>query len=355
MDRRIFLAGSMLGAIVGCGGASSAPDTAQSSQAVVTKGNRVLGLNVNEKEKAIDFDTAFAEASTLGLGVASLAQAWDDIETAPSTYSNVYLDIADAFYPPRHMQLALELNPLDTNVVRVPADLRALAFDDPAFITRYKAAITYALGRLPNTTLSCVVIGNEIDVALGSDTVKWAQYGRFFQAVAAHVRSLRPGVPVGAKVSFMSVDSANLALVLAHADALMLTYYLVDGSFMVRNPAVVAGDFARMVQVAQGKPIYLLEAGCPTSTANNSSPELQAQFVRSVFTAWDRYPEHIKLINFLWMHDISPAEVSNWLTYYGSASAGLAGFLGSLGLRTYAGVNKPGFDALRQQADLRAW
>ena len=350
MDRRTLLLAGPAAALAACGGSSSAPSPAPPP---VARGNRQLGLVVNDG--GIGFAAAFAEARSAGIQFVTLPQPWDDIERSPGVFSNTYLDAANAFYPPNNTRVVLEFNPIDTNVVRLPADLRGRAYDDPTVISRYAAAFDYVLSRLPNISLSGVVIGNEIDATLGSNAALWAQYARFFQAAAAHVRMRRPGVAVGTKAQFDSIGSANLATVNASADAWMLTYYPMLGNFQVRNPGMVPQDVGAMVQAAQGKPIFLLEAGYPSATLNGSSPDLQAQFVRQLFAAWDSYPTQLPLVNFLWMHDISTAELNALLAYYGTTAPAFAAFLGSLGLRSFNGVNKPGFDALRAEARARGW
>lgn len=352
MKRRALLLAGSVATLAACGGSSPAPAPAPAPPPVA-RGNRQLGLGINDG--SIGFNAAFAEARSVGIQFVTLPQAWDDIERAPGVYSNVFLDAANAFYPANNTRVVLEFNPIDTNVSRIPADLRTRAYDDATVIARYRAAFDYVSSRLPNVTLSGVVIGNEIDATLGNDAARWGQYTRFFQAAAAHVRTRRPGVPVGTKAQFGAIGSANLAAVNANADVWMLTYYPLEGNFIVRSPGVVQQDLAAMVQAAQGKPVFLLEAGYPTAALNGSSADMQAQFVRALFAAWDSQSTRVQMINILWMHDISQAELNALLAYYGSTAPNFAAFLGSLGLRSNGGVNKPAFDALRTEARARGW
>ena len=352
MQRRSLLFALSAAPIAACGGSSPTPAPAPTLPPPA-RGNRLLSVGINEG--SIGFDAAFREARAAGIQFVTLAQAWDDIEKSPGVYSNVFLDAANAFYSANNVRLVIEFNPLDTNVNRVPVDLRALPLDNATVIARYKAAFDYVSGRLPNVALSGIVIGNEIDASLGGDTQRWAQYGRFFREAAAHARLRRPGIPVGTKAQFDSIGSANLAAINADADALMPTYYPMQGNFQVRNPSTVQSDIDAMIRTAGAKPVFLLEAGYPTSTTNGSSPDLQAQFVRELFAAWDRHATQLAMVNFLWMHDISTAELNALLAYYGSTAPAFAAFLGSLGMRSNSGVNKPGFDALRAEARARGW
>jgi len=71
------------------------------------------------------------------------------------------LAIANAYYPASDTSLAVTLAPIDTNQLRVPADLAGLAFDDPRMIERFNRALEQALSRVPDTQVSVLAIGNE--------------------------------------------------------------------------------------------------------------------------------------------------------------------------------------------------
>src|SRR5690349_18538805 len=98
----------------------------------VPRGDRLLSIAVNEAADK-DFGKAFARAQRAGLQVVGLPLAWDDLETAPGTYQPKInlLEIASQFYPAQKIKISLEVNPIDTNKVRLPKDLAGKAWDDP--------------------------------------------------------------------------------------------------------------------------------------------------------------------------------------------------------------------------------
>ena len=162
------------------------------------KGDRLFGLGINEG--SIGFGKAFAAARDAGLQFVELPSQWDDIEPKPGEFTNQWLDIANAYYPAVGIRLVISLNPIDTNKLRMPADLSGKPFDDPAVIERYNKAADYVLSRVSKANLVAFAIGNEIDGYLGGDPKKWQQYARFFEATSEHVGRTRPGSTVGAKV-----------------------------------------------------------------------------------------------------------------------------------------------------------
>lgn len=82
------------------------------------------------------------------------------------------------------MGLSLAINPIDTNVNRMPDDLKDVPFDDPLVIERYKQLLEFVFSQVPDLELSSFSIGNEIDAYLGSDPSMWNQYQLFFEATA---------------------------------------------------------------------------------------------------------------------------------------------------------------------------
>jgi hypothetical protein len=287
-----------------------------------------------------------------------LAQQWDEIEPQAGQLTNQWLDVANAYYPQVGVRLVISLNPIDTSSSRLPNDLKGKPFDHPDVISRYKKAVDYVLSRLPDSTLVAFSIGNEIDGVLGADSTKWAQYARFFQATADHVRRKKPNVPVGAKVMLPSVIGDRRRQVQAvnrHADAVFVTYYPLKSDFRVKAPTVVHDDIDAVVKLYPDKPIYFLEAGYPSSTHLGSSEQQQAEFVREIFKVWDGHATKIRAMNFIWLHDISSAEVNNYRKYYGVNARNFGEYLGTLGLRTHDGMDKKAFTMLQREASARGW
>ncbi len=323
---------------------------------VVQKGDRVLGIGINEG--SIGFERAFPAAQSTGMQFVELPQQWDEIEAKPGQFTNRWLDVANAYYPQVGVRLVISLNPIDTNSLRLPKDLRGNPLDHPDVIARYKRAIDYVLSRLPNATLVAFSIGNEIDGFLGGDSAKWAQYENFFRDTAAYIRKQKSDVPVGAKVMLPSVIGDRRRQVQAvnqHADAVFVTYYPLKSNFSVKPPTVVSDDIDAVVKLYPGKPVYFLEAGYPSSSHLGSSEQRQAEFVREIFNVWDQHHKQIRAMNFIWLHDISVAEVNTYKKYYGVEAHSFGEYLGTLGLRTHNGKDKKAFNILRREAAARGW
>lgn len=163
-------------------------------------GQRTLSISLTQPADN-DFDAAFTLAQGAGMQATSPALAWDELETAPGVYQPAvdWLGIANLYYPAQGVALSLEVKPIDTNTLRLPADLGGLAFDD---------------------------------------ALAWQQYSSFFLQVAKHARSLRQGFVVGTKVTYaglMGPDAALADTLVAGGDCVFVTYYPLNADFTVQG------------------------------------------------------------------------------------------------------------------------
>jgi hypothetical protein len=342
----------LLASVAACGGGHR-------NGVVEQRGARSFGLAVGAAEDG-DYDGAFGKAVAIGMNVTSLSLGWDEIETSPGVFDNPFLAIAESYYPPSGTGIVLALTPIDTNVLRVPADLVGLPFDDPAVITRFDDMLDWVFTQIPTLELPALSIGNEVDAYLGTDATAWAQYHNFFAAVRAHIASVRPGLNVGVKATFRGLTGAAktfLSDLDADADAVFATYYPLANDFTVLPTTVVRDDLDALCALYPGRPIDLLEFGAPSSALLISSEAVQALFVHALFDAWDAHAVQIPLVFFDWQTDVSPAQLTQFEAYYGSSDPNFVAYLGTLGLRTYtgSGADKLGWTALATELAIRGW
>jgi len=320
------------------------------------RGERLLGCGVTAG--SIGYDIAFGQAKAAGVQFVELAQQWDEVELSPGEFESPFLEIANAFYPPSDTSIVLSLNPIDTSSLRVPEHLRGKSFDNEELIRSFIQFADFVFEGLPDTTVIAVSIGNEVDGWLGEDTRKWSQYARFVAAVSNHLRRTHPDIPIGVKTTFPAIvndQKREVAWVNRGADAVMVTYYPLDDDFTVRPPSVVGDELSQLVQIAGDKPLFLLETGYPSGKDNQSSEPQQAEYIEAVFRAWDTHIDSIHMVNFVWLCDMSKEEVDAMTRYYSVETPAFASFLGTLGLKTHQGEDKPAFVSLKRCAGLRGW
>ncbi len=322
----------------------------------VPAGKRRLGLHVQEGSDN-DYGKAFALAQSVGVEVVPLSMDWSGIETAPGKLTSPFPRIANQFYPPQKMPLLLILRPINTVRREVPADLATVAWDNKRMQTRFRALLDQVLGEMPDVTLAGIALGNEVSDVLSAEPDGWRTYRTFLAEMRDHVHAKRPGVPVGVTIShsgLMQEKTRREARALnAVCDAVFVTYYPLHPDFTVQPPDAPLADFESVLRLYPNKPVHFVEAGYPSSPDCNSDETKQGRFVESVFAAWDKHAAQVPTVAFSWQTDRSAKEIADLTRYYAVPGNGFRGFLASLGLRTWDGRLKPGWESLKRAAKAR--
>ncbi|MCB0712711.1 MAG: hypothetical protein KDD67_10310 [Ignavibacteriae bacterium] len=325
------------------------------------RGERVLAVDVNEAEGE-SYDAVVNRANSVGANTFSLSIGWDDIETAPGIYNPAVdlLAIANSYYPTRNASVALMVGPVDTNNDRLPSDLKGKAFDDSVVVNRYKRLLDYLFSKIPDLDLAVLAIGNEVDFFLANDLEAWAAYKRFFDETSSYARQLRPGLNVGVKVTLAGlrgVRKEEARVLNEKSDAILTTHYPLNADFTVQDPSVVDADFDQVVELYPNRSIWFMELGYPSSPVCNSSEEKQGEFIREVFSAWDKHRGKIDYISFGIMSDRSQGAIDELSRYYGLNDQIFLEYLRTLGLRTYpnGGEDKVSWAVLKEEAVKRGW
>ena len=329
----------------------------------VARGSRHFGIHVTPAADN-NYLKAFQSARAAGMDMVPLAISWNEIEAAAG-WDFATLDLVAAFYGSQGLPLFLTItSPINTVVSTVPVAYQGLPYDDPRLIAGFAGLLDSIRTHLGSLPISVLVLGNEIDATLGSDPADWARYQVLFEAGKARARQLwGPSLAVGTTITRDGLDLANVGAaidrLIAASDMASITYYPLTPTLSVRSPTTASTDFDRVVQRITARPIYFQEIGYPTSTALGSSDDMQQQFAAEVFKAWDRYPERIKYIGWLWLTDLSQQQTDDLLRYYGITGSPLAfkfgEYLRTLGLRRYDGAVKPGYPGVAAALKARGW
>ncbi len=332
------------------------------SIAQVNTTNNRLGFDIStfpQNNTSYTYDSCMHAGGTLGITQVGIFQNWTAIETAPNTYNFTILDIADFYYPLSNMPVDLTITPIHTNNLEVPSDLSSTPFNSPVMISRFKKLLDSVRAHTPNLVLSSLVIGSEHDVYMGSNTALWNEYKVFYDSVTAHAKTLWPGLKVATELTFNGLTTYNTQaqLLNTNSDYIGVSHYPLNTDFTVKPPANIANDLATIVGLYPTKPICFYQFGYPSSATCNSSENMQKDFITETFTAWDTYSNNIRMIDFTWLHDLSPADVAYYGTYYGITNAAFLEFLRSLGFRQWNGngSNKPAWNELGCQTMQRGF
>lgn len=302
-----------------------------------------------------DYLDAFRLTHDLGIRGNAFTEKWSTFEPDNGGLqvakfaedTNGYL----AFYPDTSL---LGLQVLNTTAKETPADLLNVPFDDPQMLERFNALVDAMLAGIEHP-IRYLSIGNEVDVYLAAHPDEWDTYKTFYDGAVAHVHEVAPEIQVGVTVTYSGL--------LAHTDKIMrlneasdvfiLTYYPLGAGFTADNPEAPLTDFPRMTELAGGLPVVLQEVGYPSADLLGSSEAEQAQFVRSVFSAWKTAGSAIPFLDYFLLHDFNEELCSSLETYYGLKHPSFHAYLCTLGLRQANGTPKAAWQAFVDEAT--AW
>jgi hypothetical protein len=325
------------------------------------KGDRLLGINPYPSKDGDDA-TAFTKVLSAGVNAMSTGWSWPELELAPGVFDTALLDYFNSLYAVAGFKIVLMINPIETDLKAVPADLADLAFDDPVMIARFKSLLDVVFNHLPDLDIDTLLIGNEANSHLIDNPSKWGAYQTLVEAASAHAKSLRPGIKVGVEGMREGFFSDEMQALNRSCDIIALTYYPSvpkPGHWDFPDLSVMEGDLAALTAAYPDKEIYIIELGYSSSEVFDSSQEEQEAFVREAFRVWDLYESRITMVSFFMLHDYDPVWIKGLMTalgldehpYYDEIFAGFT----TVGLRTYLGEDKLAFPAFVEEASARGW
>lgn len=341
------------------------------SHAQISKGDRILAYQVDMAENQ-NYDVDFGLAKDACMESIHFSSVWTSYEPNAGNYDANFianfLDLIDLYMPLQGMQVELQIAPVNTNVLELPADLVGTPFNDPALIDRFKILLDTVFAHIPNVELSALNIGNESDIYFGSNATLYNEFSTFLDSIIPYAQQLYfnlhgTELKVGTVFTMdglLNSTTANLCQsVNANRDIVALTYYPLEPNFHMEQPSVVATDFADLIAMYPNpsKPIYFTECGYASSATCSSSEAQQADFFTEVFNAWDTYYANIKYLTIFKTTDYSPADIQIFETYYGISDPAFLEYLRTLGVRTWngAGTDKLGFERIKCELEARNW
>jgi len=307
---------------------------------------------------------AFTDAIAAGVDTYEVSMYWSLLEPSSGHVDTSTLEQFLTLIESVGLTPYLVIPTIDTVRLALPADLvdssdpALLAderhFDDPAILERFNALLDVVVPLLAEHGGFFLGVGNEIDVWLAAHPDEVEPFLHFFTSARDHIHELMPDMGVGVAITYGGIrqELPFIERFLAESAAASFTYYPLNPDFTVQDPSVVEEDIAQMVETAGELPVLLQEvgypAGYPTAPTNNSSGEMQRQFVANMFDAIKAHPQ-IRYVSFLSLVDFSPDTCDTLGDYYGTHQPQFIEYLCTLGMIEYSGDAKPAYEALLAQ------
>ena len=250
-----------------------------------------LAVNLPDSAPAALRQTALADVRAAGVSSFALELSWPDGGTEAAPVRRRGGD------PVRAPHASVGRGPPPRSAARqrsgaghVPADLAAVAFDDPRLSIR--------LGRLLDALgpaladFSTLSLGNEADSYFSDKPEELRAFLSLFRGAVEFLKKKAPRLRVG--VATASPVDSRFPLVVAAIQqknpVLLYVYapFLPDAPFRHRPSAAIDRDWAAILAGAAGRPVAFTEVSYSSARENGSSPERQADFVRRMRKILDR-------------------------------------------------------------------
>ncbi len=316
-------------------------------------GSGLLGLQLNvTAHGGVQelFDSA-REERALGCKLIAFSIKWSDLEPTPGQFNLRKLKSEFDWRDQLGFVPYVTLQTIDTNRRTVPADLMNDPWDSPLMLQREKALLKAIASVLSKSTKG-LMLGNEVDGYLSAHRNEVEPYLRFLDAGRNTLHTERPDILVGVTTMFLNLgtESTLISRLQSHEDLVSMTYYPLHGASLVRPPREVESDFAQMLQVSGSRPLFVQEAGFPASPIDDSSEELQSEFVGNVFDAMERHRDRLAGVCFFIAIDFSDALVNSLVGYYKVGDSTFRAFLSSLGLKKQDGTPRKAWATFKDRA-----
>jgi len=278
---------------------------------------------------------------------------WNELEPVPGVFQfdSLKLQISQT----RRLQLsaAFTFCIIDMAARNLPSDLASLPWSDPGLQERVLQLVAAVAGEFDGQ-VKWFQFGSEVDSYFQLHPNEVGDFLQLYRRVRLLLQQLAPGMQVSVNFKQASLPflSGYLAPLYAESDLLVLTYGPYTDNFVVSPPSVVAPDFQAMLKAAGNRKLFLQEIAYPSSTANGSTADMQAEFYTNVFTAMRAAGPQLAAASFFQFADFGPITAANLAANLGmSQHRGFVTLIEGLGMFDSAGQAKKSWNVFTTEAN----
>jgi hypothetical protein len=290
-------------------------------------------------------------AKEAGINYVHNAPTWNSIESKEGKYNFGELQKFADLAKENNAPLNLVFRTIDTGNRSMIEPYASMSFDDP----RMAAALIKLFKAMPasiKSEVGFVTIGNETDQYFSAHKNEIQAYAKLLDAIKPTLNQEFPGKPITVNFTWGGAGfvKSDMKPITDRIDFYSFNYYHMNPDFTVRDPKKVGKEIDGMVAASGLKKLLIEELGMPSSAANNSSEDIQADFVKYSFEAIRKNQDRILAANFLWYSDLPQSVVDSLTSYYNFKDDKFAGFLGSIGFFTRDGKPKKAYEVFKTEA-----
>jgi hypothetical protein len=291
---------------------------------------------------------AFHMAKQAGIGVAVWSLQWGLIEKKPEKYEWGLADYMIAKTKEQGLKASLSIELLlGPNKGAYPKGLQGKKFDDSEFANSFKTFVRKLAQRYKGK-LDYLWIGNEIEGYFTKHSREKAGFLKLVADARKEVKSVAPGIIVGGVGSYHQARAYKETKLLKdladRSDVIAMTLYVEDDP---EDPGTADAEsyFQSLFELIPDKKIVIHETSW-SSKGKKGSELRQEEYIKELARVRKKYRDRFEFISWFALHDLAEEDSRFAAKVYGIGGINdFLKWLGSLGLLTNKGVEKPAWRA----------
>jgi len=307
-----------------------------------------------------EIHSAYQEAALTGIGRSNVYLSWPSIEPQEGQYNWKTSDILMGLNKQQNLNVTLYFSIINDRILGPFPNWMG----NPQFDQKLQDETVQTLDTIITRyyIVDHVIIGGDIDGYFRDHPNEIPNYVKFFDGVYSKLKEKHPGVKFGNWFSLNSILNQyqeNIVGKLNQGDFVAYSYYPIDSiAYETQSPEEEGKNLQKMIDLAGGKKIALVEVGWSTAKSINGTKEDQAKFMKIVFDFYRKNDSKFEFLTWYRQYDRSVDTCANTLNRspvgFGNDIVlnNTAALLCNMGLFDIDKNPKPAWDELKKQIQL---
>ena len=325
--------------------------------------NTKLGLVImppTQTPTLVEIQSAYQQAASTGIGRSNVYLTWPNIEPKEGQYNWKTSDILMGLNREQNLNVTLYFSVINDRVLGPFPNWMGKPQLDQKLQDKTVQTLDAVISRY--YIVDYVIIGGDVDGYFRDHPNDIPDYAKFFDGVYSKLKAKHPHVKFGNWFSLNSILNqyqTNIVGKLNQGDFVAYSYYPIDSTgYEQQSPEEEGKNLQKMIDLADGKKIALVEVGWSTAKSINGTKNDQVKFMKILFDFYRKNNSQFEFLTWYRQYD-RPVE-----TCYNSLNTSPVGFGNDIVLNNTAALLcnmglidvdknlKPAWDELKNQIEL---
>lgn len=326
--------------------------------------NIKLGLVImppSQTPTLAEIQSAYQIAASTGIGRSNVYLTWPNIEPQEGQYNWKTSDILMGLNREQNLNVTLYFSVINDRILGPFPNWMGKPQFDQKLQDETVQTLDAVLSRY--YIVDHVIIGGDVDGYFRDHPSDIPNYVNFFDGVYSKLKAKHPDVKFGNWFSLNSILNQyqpDIVGKLNQGDFVAYSYYPIDSTgYESQSPEIESKNLQKMIDLADGKKIALVEVGWSTAKAINGTKDDQVKFMKTVFDFYKKNNSQFEFLTWYRQYDRPVDTCYNSLNQSPVSSFdnsivlnNTAALLCNMGLFDTDKNPKPAWDELKNQIQL---